>query len=64
MKRLKVPSPVQHPNAFAGISVGSIASLLVYEAKVRLGLDLTIEEAGMLVSAVITAWLFLGKKVK
>jgi hypothetical protein len=60
---LAIPSPKTHPNAYAGITVGSIASLLVSEAKVRLNVDLTIEEAGMIVSATVALFLFLGKKV-
>jgi hypothetical protein len=61
---MPIPSPREHPNAYAGITVGSITSLLVSEAKVRLGVDLTIEEAGMIVSAIIATYLYLGKKVK
>jgi hypothetical protein len=60
---MKPPSPAQHPNAYAGISVGSVTSLLVFEAKSRLGVDLTVEEAGMIVSGIIGLYLFFGKKV-
>lgn len=57
---MKPPSPREHPNAFAGLSVGSVTSLLVYEAKTRLGVDLTVEEAGIIVSTIIGAYLFFG----
>ena len=60
---MAIPSPREHPNAYAGLTAGSITSLLVAEAKVRLGVDLTIEEAGMIVSIIIALYLFLGKKV-
>lgn len=59
---MKPPSPTQHPNAYAGISVGSVTSLLMYELKYRLGIDLTIEEAGMIVSGTIAVFLYFGKR--
>ncbi len=64
MKRNPVPSPAEHPNAYAAFSVGSVASLLVYECKTRLGFDLTIQEALFIVSAVTALALFVGKKVQ
>jgi hypothetical protein len=62
MKSPSPPSPTAHPNAYQGLSVGSVASLLVYEAKTRLGVDLTVEEAGFLVTGLVALVLFLGRK--
>ena len=62
MKRSPVPSPVEHPNAYAAFSVGSVASLLVYECKTRLGLDLTNQEALFIVTGLASLALFLGKR--
>jgi hypothetical protein len=58
-----IPNPREHPNGYAGISSGMIAALLVYEAHVRLGIDLTELEAGAVVALVTSLVLFLGKKV-
>jgi hypothetical protein len=62
VKRPSPPSPTTHPNAYVGLSAGSVASLLVFEAKTRLGVDLTYEEAGFLVTGVVSLALFLGRK--
>lgn len=59
---LSPPSPADHPNAFAGFSAASVASLLVYEAKTRLGVDLTNQEALFIVSAFAGLVLLFGRK--
>jgi hypothetical protein len=56
-------SPVDHPNAFATVSSGSVALFLVHEAKTRLGVDLTMEEAGYIVIGVSTTVLFFGRRL-
>ena len=62
MKRIAPPSPVDHPNAYAGFSVAGVAGLLVYEAKTRLNMDVTTQEALFIVSAVVWLTLYLGGK--
>ena len=56
------PSPVKHPNAYAGGLTGMITAMLVYECNTRLGLDITELEAATVVALVTSAVLFLGKK--
>ena len=64
MKRPSVvPSPVKHPNAYAAFSAGTVATLLTYEAKTRLGFELADVEAMFLASIAISIVLFLGRKV-
>lgn len=60
----RVPTPSDHPAAFTGLSVGAVAALLVTECKTRLGVDLTIEEAGMIVAITIAAYHFARGRVK
>ena len=55
-------SPTTHPNSYAALSTGSVALFIVHEAKSRLGVDLTLEEAGYIVLGVTTVVLFLGKR--
>lgn len=55
-------SPTTHPNTYAALSTGSVALFIVHEAKSRLGVDLTLEEAGYIVIGVTTTALFLAKR--
>lgn len=55
-------SPKKHPNSYVGLSSAAISTFLVAECKRRLNVDITSEEAGMIVSAVVAAALFFGKK--
>ena len=63
MKRPSIPSPKRHPNAYAVGTLGGLAAFLVTEAKLRLGVDLTMEEAGYIVAGVSALVVFFGKKV-
>jgi len=56
-------NPKDHPNAFVGLSSGTVAAFLVAEAKRRLGWDLSLDEASMIVAGVISAALFAGRKL-
>jgi hypothetical protein len=59
----KPPSPVDHPAAYGTLSTASIAGFLVWEANNRLGFNLDIIEATMLVGVV--GWAYFaafGKK--
>lgn len=58
------PSPKDHPNAYAAFSVGSVAALITFEAKQRLGFELFPVESMFIASAVIATVLFFGKKVR
>lgn len=58
------PSPKEHPNAYAGFSSAMATALLVYEAQVRLGIELTDLEASAIVGVVTSLVLFFGKRVK
>ena len=64
VKKIAPPSPVQHPNAYAGFSVSMVAGLLVYELHNRLGVDITDQESLAIVSGLVALALFFGKKVK
>lgn len=55
-------SPTTHPNAYAAVGSGSIALFIVHEAKSRLGVDLTLEEAGYIVIGASSAALFFAKR--
>lgn len=55
-------NPKDHPNAFVSLSSGSVASFIVYEANKR-GLNIDVQEAGMIVGAVVTIFLFAGRKL-
>lgn len=61
--RSRVPSPQDHPAAYGALSVGSVAALLVTECKLRLGINLTLEEAGMIVTGVIAIFHFARGRV-
>lgn len=54
-------SPKDHPNAFAAIVAGYLASALVYGAR-KAGLDLTPEEASSAAAALIGLVLFAARK--
>jgi hypothetical protein len=57
------PSPVDHPAAYGTLSTATIAGFLVAEANSRLGFDLNIYEATMIVGVV--GWTYFaafGKK--
>ncbi len=60
-KKLSPPSPVEHPNAFFGISTASLTTLLIYECNTRLGMDITELEAGTIITVVTGLLLYLGK---
>lgn len=62
MAKLTPPSPVSHPNAFAGISSATVTTLIVYECNTRLGFDISELEAGFIVALVTAGFLFLGKR--
>lgn len=64
MKKPKpsLPSPVDHPNAYAGGSAGLATALVIYEAKNRLGVDINGLEASSIVAVVSYFVLLLGKK--
>ena len=64
MKIPSPPSPVSQPNAFAGLSSGTVAALIVYELDERLGVTISVFEAGFIVAFVTTIYLALGKKRK
>ncbi len=55
-------SPVDHPNGFAALSVGSVTSLIVVELHNRFGIDVSVEEATVAVAAFISLALFIGRK--
>lgn len=63
MKKPAVPSPVKHPNAYAGFSVAAATTLLIAEAA-RFGVAITVMEAGFIVGGVIYLTLLLAKRVK
>jgi len=63
MQTPSVPSPREHPNGYVGLSTGLATAFIVTEAKRRLNADITAEEATMIVAAVTSAVLFLGKRV-
>jgi hypothetical protein len=56
-------SPKTHPNGFAALSASSVAALLVTEAHNRLGVDISVEEAMIIVAAVTSAVLFAGRRL-
>lgn len=56
-------SPKTHPNAFAALSASSVAALLVTELHNRLGVDISIEEASIVVAVVTTVVLFAGRRL-
>jgi len=63
VKKIAPPSPVSHPNAYGGISSALVTTLIVYEANVRLGFNITELEAGWLIAAVIAGYFAaFGKK--
>lgn len=55
--------PKTHANAYAALSSGAVAAFLVREAKLRLGIDLTLEEASYIVLGSVAAFLFAGRKL-
>ena len=55
-------SPTAHPNTYAAATTGSIALFIVHEAKSRLGVDITLEEAGYIVIGMTASALFLAKR--
>jgi hypothetical protein len=61
-------SPTTNPNSYAILGSGSVALFIVHEAKSRLGVDLTLEEAGYIVIGATTVVTFfahlLGGKKK
>lgn len=57
-----VPSPKDHPNAYAGFSTAAAAAFLVTELHDRLGVDITLDEAGYIVAGVAALVLFLGRR--
>ena len=59
-----VPSPRDHPNAFAGFSTAAVAAFAVTELHDRLGVDITLDEAGFVVAGVVALALFLGRRHK
>ena len=54
-------SPKDHPNAYATASVGGLTAFIVTEAKIRLGLDLTVDEAAWIVVGTTTAFHFAAR---
>jgi hypothetical protein len=61
---LKPPSPRDHPATAATLSVGGIASMLCIEMKQRFNIDITLDEALLIVLGVVSVYHFLGGKVK
>ena len=57
-----VPSPKDHPNAYAGFSTAAVAAFLVTELHTRLGVDITMAEASYAVAATVALVLFLGRR--
>jgi hypothetical protein len=62
VKKPSIPSPTKHPNAYAVGTLGGLSAFLVTEVKLRLGFDLTMEEAAYIVAGISTLVVFLGKK--
>ena len=62
MAKLTPPSPVEHPNAYAGFTTVGAAGLLVYELHTRLNVDITQTEALFIIGAATWLVLFLGRK--
>lgn len=60
----KPPSPKDHPATAATLSVGGIASMIVIEMKQRLNIDITLDEALLIVLGVTSLYHFLGGKAK
>lgn len=58
-----VPSPINHPNAFAGLSSASASALVVAELHDRLGVSITPLEGSGIVAIVVTLVLFAGRKL-
>ena len=56
------PSPKDHPNAFAALAAGYIATIIVYGAK-KAGVDITPAEASSGAVALISLALFAAGKV-
>ncbi len=56
-------SPRKHPNAFAGFSSASLTTFLIVEMQTRLGIELTLSEAGFVVACITTVVLFFGKRI-
>jgi hypothetical protein len=60
-----LPTAVDHPQAATVLSTSTVAGLLVYECKTRLGVDLNILEASFIVAVFSTLYfLLLGGKKK
>lgn len=58
-----VPDPKESPNGYVALSWASVAALLVVELHNRLGIDISIEEASVVVGLAAPIILFLKKKV-
>jgi hypothetical protein len=56
-----IPSPKDHPNAYAVGTLGGLSAFLVTEAKTRLNIDLTMEEAAYIVAGVSALVVFFGR---
>lgn len=56
-----VPDPKKNANGYVAFSSATLAAFLVAEAKRRLGIDITVDEAGYIVAGVL-AIVFFGKK--
>lgn len=56
------PSPKKHPNAFAGLSSATVSAFIVYECNTRFGLNISELEAGFIVAAITSLYLFFGPK--
>jgi len=57
-------SPRVHANAYATLGAGSVASFLIYEGNVRLGIDWNPAEEGMIVTIVAAAYVFFGRRFR
>jgi uncharacterized membrane protein len=61
---MRVPNPRTDPATAGTLSVGGIASLIVIELKQRFGIDVTLDEALLVVTAAIALYHVLGGPVK
>lgn len=58
-----VPSPKDHPNAYAATAAGYVASLLVFIG-LQVGIDITPQDAAYFAPGIIAVVLFIGSKSK